>query len=294
MFGVITGKVKLSTNQALLYIALAAFLWSTSGLFIKIIDLNPLAIAGLRSAIAAAVMYSLMRSRIDFHLSRPQIIGAIAYALTMLLFVSSTKMTTAANAILLQYTAPVYAALFGAWLLKERATKFDWIIIGIVLGGMLLFFMDRLTIFGLWGNIMAIGSGATMALFIMCMRMQKSGSTFETIVLGNILTAVICLPFCFQQAPTLPEWGALFYMGTLQLGISFLIFSTAIKYVPALDAILVQTLDPILNPVWVYLVIGEEPGRWALLGGFIVVSAVTFRNIHASNVKKAGAIRQLK
>lgn len=279
----ITAVKIMHPNRALMYIAFAATLWSTSGLFIKLIDLNPLAIAGLRSAIAAIFMLLLMRGRLQFNWSFPQISGALAYALTMILFVSATKMTTAANAILLQYTAPVFTALLGAWFLKEKVTRFDWIIIGTVIGGMFLFFFDRLSLIGVWGNIMAVGSGITLSYFIMCMRMQKNASPIETVILGNLTTMLICVPFYFQQSPTFIEWSILFYMGILQIGLSFVIFSTAIKFVAALDSILIQTLDPLLNPIWVFLVIGEAPGRWAIVGGIIVLTAVTLRNIYTSS-----------
>lgn len=227
-----------------------------------------------------------MRGKIHFNFSYPQVAGALAYAITMILFVSATKMTTAANAILLQYTAPVFTALLGAWLLKEKVTRFDWSIIAVVIGGMLLFFIDRITYAGFWGNIMAVGSGISMSYFILCMRMQKNASTLETVLLGNLVTALLCLPFYFQQAPAATDWLILLYMGTMQIGVSFMIYSTAIKYVNALDAVLVQTFDPLLNPFWVYFVIGEAPGRWAILGGLIVILAVTIRNIHVNRYNK--------
>ncbi len=274
----------LTHGKALFYIALAAILWSSSGLFIKLIELNPLAIAGLRSAIAALFVILLMRRKLCFNLCRAQLAGAVAYALTMILFVTATKMTTAANAILLQYTAPVSTALLGAWLLKEKVTRFDWTIISVVIGGMFLFFIDRLSAAGMWGNIMAVASGITLSYFVICMRIQKDASPLETVVLGNILTALICVPFYFQQAPAAVEWLILLYMGVLQIGLSFLIFSAAIKYVAALESILIQTFDPLLNPIWVWLVIGEAPGRWAIAGGIIVIGAVTVRSL-ATNKK---------
>jgi len=233
-------------------------------------------------------MIAWLRGRLHFNFSYPQLAGALAYAITMILFVSATKMTTAANAILLQYTAPVFTALLGGWILKEKVTRFDWLIIATVIGGMFLFFIDRLSLAGFWGNIMAISSGISMSYFILCMRMQKDASTLETILLGNILTALICTPFYFQQTPTLVNWLALFYMGTLQIGLSFIIYSTAIRCVKAIDAVLMQVVDPLLNPVWVFLIIGEAPGTWAIAGGLIVLIAVTYRNIRVNrNNKKA-------
>lgn len=238
--------------------------------------------------IASVLMITWLRGKIHFNFSYPQLAGAFAYVVTMILFVSATKMTTAANAILLQYTAPVFTALLGGWILKEKVTRFDWLIIATVLGGMLLFFIDRLSLAGFWGNIMAVGSGVSMSYFILCMRMQKDGSTLETILLGNIITALLCIPFYFQHTPTLINWLALFYMGTLQIGLSFVLYSAAIKYVKAIDAVLMQVVDPLLNPIWVFLIIGEAPGTWAIAGGLIVLTAVTYRNIRVNrNNKKA-------
>lgn len=282
MIKAITAVQFMQPARALMLLAFSALLWSTSGLFIKLIDLNPLAIAGIRSMIAGIFMLIALRGSLHFHFSFPQVAGALAYALTMIFFVSATKLTTAANAILLQYTAPVFTALLASWLLKEKVTRFDWVIIGTVIGGMLLFFIDQLSLSGIWGNILAVASGLTLSYFILCMRMQKESSTIETVIMGNFTTALLCLPFFFQQAPTAMEWSILFYMGILQIGLSFVIFSTAIKFVPALDAVLIQALDPLLNPVWVYLVIGETPGRWAIVGGIVVITAVTVRNAYTN------------
>lgn len=254
-----------------------------------------MAIAGLRSLIAAAFIIILVKGNLRFNFSWTQTTGAFAYALAMILFVTATKKTTAANAILLQYTSPVPTALLGYWMLKEKVTRFDWMIIAIVLGGMFLFFVGRLTPTGIYGNILAISSGIAMSYFVVSMRLQKNTSTFETVVLGNLLTAVLAIPFYFQSAPSGTEWLILLYMGIFQLGLSFFIFSSAIKHVSALESILIQTLDPLLNPLWVWLVIGEVPGKWALLGGAIVVTAVTYRSIRlgkiAAEKQKTSAIQ---
>lgn len=269
-------------NKAILYVAISAMLWSTSGLFIKLIDLNPLTIAGVRSAIAALILMIIINKRLRFNWSYPQVAGAIAYSATVILFVSATKMTTAANAILLQYTVPVFTALLGGWLLKEKVSRFDWGIICIVLGGMALFFLDRLSPGGLWGNIMGIISAVTFAFAVLYMRMQKSGSPVETVILGNVITAIVCLPFMIKSPPTSASWLPLIFLGIFQLGLPFLLYSMAIKYVSALDAVLIQTVEPLLNPIWVFLVVGESPGKWAIAGGFIVLTAVTIRNIYSN------------
>lgn len=271
-----------SRNKAIVFVIISAVLWSTNGLFIKLIDLGPLTIVGVRSIIAAAMMIGLYNKNLRFHWSFPQLSGALAYSATVILFVSATKMTTAANVVFLHYTAPVFTALMGAWLLKEKVIRNDWIIIAIVLSGMALFFLDDFIVEGFWGNIMAIVSAVTFAFMILSLRLQKSGSTLETIILGNIITALICSFFVIQEPPTAIDWLPLLYMGTLQIGLSFILYCKAIKYLAALDAVLIQTIEPLLNPIWVFLIIGEAPGFWAMVGGMVVLAAVTFRNSYYS------------
>ena len=264
--------------QSIGLLILTAVLWSSGGLLIKWISWNPIAIAGMRSAIAVLVLLAVLR-RPHLTWSFAQIGGAIAYAASVILFVSATKLTTAANAILLQYTAPIYIALFGAWFLGERAIWLDWITIFVVMGGMVLFFFDELTTGGFWGNVCAISSGVTFASFILFMRKQKNDSPLESVFLGNILTALVGVPFMFKTMPSASSWVGLMLSGVLQLGLSHVLYATAIKHVTALEAILIQVIEPILNPLWVLLIMGEAPGPWALLGGFVVLVSVTIRYV---------------
>jgi drug/metabolite transporter (DMT)-like permease len=266
--------------KAIGFLIVTAILWSSGGLLIKWISWNPIAIAGMRSAIAALVLLVALR-RPHLTWSSAQIGGAVAYTVTVILFVLANKLTTAANAILLQYTSPIYVALFGAWFLGERATWLDWATILVVMFGMGLFFFDDLTAGGFWGNVCAISSGVTFACFVLFMRKQKSGSPLESVFLGNILTALIGFPFMFQTMPNASSWVGLLFSGVLQLGLSHVLYSVAIKHVTALEAILISVIEPILNPLWVLLVLGEAPGPWAFLGGFIVLVSVTIRYVIA-------------
>lgn len=257
---------------------LAGVLWSLGGLLIKQVQWNPLAISGVRSAIAALVLLAFLRQpRITW--SWAQVGAAIAYVGTVTLFVAANKLTTAANAILLQYAAPVYVALLGAWLLKERVTLLDWVAITIVIGGMALFFFDKLTVGGWWGNALAIASGVTFATMIVLLRMQKDGSPIESVLIGNVLTALIGVPFMLQGWPSLSSWPGLILLGVFQLGLSYALYSTAIKHITALEAALIPVVEPILNPVWVFLFMGEAPGPYALIGGVMVLVAVTGRYV---------------
>lgn len=269
-------------KRAVILIIITAVLWSLGGLLIKIIDWNPLAIAGMRSGIAGLMALGalfVLGRRPNFTLSFSQIGGALAYCVTVILFVTANKMTTAANAILLQYTAPIYIAMFGKWFLGERTTRFDWLIIALVLGGMALFFLDSLTPGGFWGNILAIISGVAFGWFVLFMRKQKKESTFESIILGNGLTLLICLPFMFKSMPDSKSWAGLIMLGVFQLGLSYILYSAAIKHVTAIDSILIPTIEPLLNPLWVFLMLGERPGPWALIGGGVVLVSITLRGV---------------
>jgi drug/metabolite transporter (DMT)-like permease len=258
---------------------LAALCWSLGGVLIKSIDWPPMAIAGGRSAIAIP-MILLCIGRPRFTFSRAQVGGALGYAGTVVLFVFATRMTTAANAIFLQYTAPVYVALIGRWYLGERASRVDWLVIAVALAGIALFFLDRLTLAGLWGNILALGSGLAFALVALFLRKEKAGSPVASIVLGNVIVALAGAPFIFQ-APSLGEDGLwrLVLLGAVQLGLPYVFYATAIKHVSALEATLIPLLEPVLNPLWVMLALGERPGLWAIVGGLLVLSAVLGRGV---------------
>jgi drug/metabolite transporter (DMT)-like permease len=257
---------------------LAAVLWSTGGILIKWVEWHPLAIAGGRSAIAALVLLFAVRR---FHLSFSgiKVAGAVAYTLTVALFVAANKLTTAANAILLQYTAPIHIALFGAWFLGERTSLVDWISIAAVMLGMVLFFFDSLTTAGMIGNVLAVMSGLSFAWLALLLRKQKDGSPIESILLGNILTALIGAPFFFESMPSATSVVGLLLLGIFQLGIPYVLYGQAVKHVTALEATLIPALEPILNPIWVLLLMGEKPGAWALIGGVIVLLAITVRSV---------------
>ncbi len=237
-----------------------------------------MAIAGGRSAIAALVIFLAIR-RVRFHWSLALVAGAVVYAANVTLFVLANKLTTAANAILLQWTAPIYVAVFGRWFLGEPATRRDWMTIGTVLGGMSLFFLGDLSFRGFWGNLCGTGSGIAFGWMALLLRKQKHAAPVESVLLGNILTALLALPFYFQVAPSLLSGMNLLILGVFQLGLSYLLYSTAIKHVTAFEASLIPVLEPLLNPVWVALFVGERPSTYSILGGLIVLGAIITRGL---------------
>lgn len=266
-------------RQAILFLVLTAILWSSSGLLVKIISWQPLSILSGRSILSTAVFWIFLQRPTRFRWTRLQVVGAFGYVGAQLFFIMATKLTTAANAIFLQYTLPVYIVLFGYWFLNERPQRADWISLVVIFTGLFLFFGDDLNFEGFTGNVLAILSGMSMAVLMLCMRKQKDGTPANTILLGNIIGAVIGLPFVFQESFSLPNLGIIAYLGIFQIGLSFVLYSIAIKQVQALESALILTLEPILNPLWVFLVIGETPGKLALIGGMFVIGAVTARAI---------------
>jgi drug/metabolite transporter (DMT)-like permease len=169
-------------------------------------------------------------------------------------------------------------ALFGAWILRERPTRADWIAIVITLGGIGLFFADKLSVDHLWGNIVALVSGMFFGFLAILLRKQKDATPVDSVILGTLLGGIICLP-ALTSAPALDTrgWLALALLGTVQLGLAYFLYARAIRYVPALDAVLIPVIEPILNPIWVMLALGEKPARWAILGGAIVLATSVLR-----------------
>lgn len=260
-------------------LVLASFCWSLGGLLIKAVDWPPLAVAGMRGLFAALFLIATNR-RLRFDFSRAQLLGAFGYAACTVTFVVATKLTTAANAILLQYTAPVWVALFGAWLIGERSTRADWLTIVTVLVGMSLFFADGLDLSAVLGNSIAVLSGVCFAGMTLALRSQKDRSPIESIILGNLLAFVIGLPW-IVSAPSLNAtgWAALVILGVVQLGVSYWIYARAIRHVSALEACIIPVIEPILNPVWVMIAMGEKPTLLAVIGGIIVLTAITLRAV---------------
>ena len=268
-----------SKSKAIILLICTAILWSKGGFLIKFINWHPVAIAGGRSIIAALIMWAYVKKP-KFTWSNIQIMGAVAYALTVILFVIANKLTTAANSILLQYTGPIYVALFSYWFLKEKITAIDWITILTVILGMTLFFIEKLSSDGILGNFIAILAGIAFAGLALCLRKQKDGSPLESLILGNILTGIIGLPFIIDSGiPSQQSIIALLVLGIFQLGLPYILYSKAIKHVSALDAVLIPVLEPILNPLWVFLLLGESIGMWPMIGGAIIIVAITTRSI---------------
>jgi drug/metabolite transporter (DMT)-like permease len=259
-------------------LAACAVLWSSAGLFIKLVDAHPLAIAGGRSLLALGVLLAFTR-RPRFTFSVAQIGAGVANAATMILFVAANKLTTSANSILLQYAAPVYVALLSVPLLRERVRPRDVMALAAVAGGTLLFFLERVAPGNMLGNFFAALSGVTFAFVFVLLRRQKDGSPSESLMISHLLTVVVSIPFWRGFAPSAANLAGIGFLGIFQIGLAGVLLAYGMRRVAALAAVLIVTIEPILNPVWVFLITGERPTPLSTTGGAVILAAVLLLQI---------------
>ena len=269
-------------RRAILFLILAAMLWSTAGVLVKALDWQPLSILAGRG-IFTSILFIIYMRRLPKKVTRWTLLASGGSIATQFLFITSTKLTTAANAIFLQYTAPIYVVLLAYWLLREKPSRTDWMAMAIIFLGLILFFGDQLSPDGFYGNVLAMLSGVTSAIMMVSFRAQKDGSPEDSILIASVLIAIFGFPSILKETQTVANWLSIAYLGIFQIGLAFIFFTMGIKHIPALEANLIGTLEPILNPVWVFLFLGEQMGKSALLGGLVVLVGVM--------VSAAGSVR---
>jgi len=265
---------------ARVYVALAALLFSTGGSAIKLSSLSNLQIAGLRSGVAAAVLVALVPSWRFFH-ARALLVGA-AFAATMILFVTANTLTTAANAIFLQTTAPLYVLILGPLLLRERPRRVDLTVAAMIGVGALLFFVGQQAPLATApnptaGNLSAAASGVTWALTVVGLRWlgrdpRMSDAAGTAVVLGNILAFLLCMPFAWPLGDvSVADWAIVLYLGGFQIGLAYVCLVRGVREARALDVALILVLEPVLSSLLAWVVHGEVFGVWAAVGATIIV-----------------------
>jgi len=267
-----------SRAKAIILLCITAVLWSTSGYLLIFVDWNPIATTGTRSAIALIPMFIMFGKPRPIRGFAP-IMAAVCYAATLFTFVAANRLTTAANAILLQYTAPIYVVFLSAWLLKEKIRKQDIITVVLMLLGMLLFFINDVDTRGFWGNILALLSGFVFAVMIVCLRRIKDSAYrgADAIMWGNMICAVIGIPFiAVVGLPSPISWLGLGLLGLFQLGLAYCLYVIAVKDVTALELAIIPVIEPLLNPIIVAVFALQMPGVFVIVGGVIVVGSVTW------------------
>lgn len=256
----------------------AALLWSMAGLLIKYVPWHPMAIASARSLLAALIFLVAYRGRLFRRPSRITLLSGLALVLTQAGFVVANKLTTAANAIMLQYVSPFFIVLFGAMLYHYRPTRREYTALILAFAGIGLFFLDDLSVGNLAGNGLALFTGVTFAC-VFLFNNRPECDTPVALFLGQVGTFLAGLPFLLQiRAVQTEAVLAVMTLGIFQLGLSYLLFGIGIQRTKPLSASLLAMVEPIANPIWVFLILGETPGPSALVGGAVVLGAMIYLN----------------
>ena len=277
-------------NLAIIEMLICATLWSVAGIFMKLLPWNGFAVAGLRSLIAGLTIavYILLRG-MHIIINRRTVITGIFTACVYTCFAVANKLTTAANAIVLQFTSPVFIVIFSALILKKRIRRNDALVVSFTLIGIALFFFDQLQPGYILGNFVAIAAGMFMAGMFIAVGELEREQRFSGILIGQSLTFLVGLPFIIATSPefTLTATASILILGVLQLGISYVLYVESSQYCPPLACSLLGAAEPLLNPVWVLIFDGERPGIFALIGGVIVVASITLWCIFGQEKEKA-------
>ncbi len=275
------------------FVLLAVLLWSTGGVFIKLTTLDAFAVNAGRS-LFAAITVAVFTHRKGLKLDKFTVLTSFLYAGTLTCFVYANKNTTAANAIFLQYTAPIYILILAPFILKEKFRFSDLWTVLICLAGMSLFFLEpqnvenKLAANVFWGNVAALVSGLFFGLYFILLRHPRSlqKNPALSVFYGNILIVLLMLPLILNRPPEQINSNdilAILFLGIFQIGIAYVLFTNGIAGgVRSLDASIIGFIEPLLNPIWVFLIIGEHPSIWAIVGGAIIIAAVVFHTIKSN------------
>ena len=273
-----------------LFVAVSALLYSIGGLCIKLIPWNGLSINGARTAIALLVIGGYMLLvRHPLRFNRWILLGAITVSVTNTLFSVANKMTTAANAIVLQFTVPIFVMLFSMLFFGKRPQRIDVIACVVVFGGIVFFFLDSLEMGGGIGNLLALISGVTYA-GVFLLREMPNSDAISSVFWGDVLSAITGLPFLFQETQfTTTAWISLIVMGLFQVGLAYVFLCIGLQTTPPVTASLITGIEPVLNPILVAVFYKEQMGRFALIGAAIVILAVITYNVQKAKQEHAAS-----
>lgn len=275
---------KSETKKGYVAVVAAALLWSTGGIFIKMIPWSAFSINAARCLVALLFKFAVKKSlKIKFSLL--SLLGGAAIAATLTLFVFSNKLTTSANAIMLQYSFPVFLILYFWAYTKKKPRPRDVITSFFIVGGVFLCCLDNFATGGALGNIVAIGSGLTFALYYFVNSLCKA-SPYDMNSIGFLLGFFIGMPALFSERDfsfTTILFAVL--LGALQVGLAYVLFEYGIVRIPTVSASFIAAIEPVMSPVWVALFYGELIGAYAVAGSLLVVGATIFHSLN--NIKSA-------
>lgn len=277
-------------RQGIIAVAAAALFWSSGGLFIKLLPFDAFTILFYRSSLAAIVFALTYRQEV-FHIDRRTLLNSLFYAALLVAFVAANKLTTAANAIFLQYTAPIYILILEPKLFGLKLQRINVYAILACVAGMLLFAADSLESGNWAGDGLALFSGLMLAAFMLGQRLNAPSRQSAGIFWGNIIVALVGFPFFVKSPMPTPEQAMMLgWLGLFQIGLGYMLFTYGLKRILAIEASLLAMLEPILNPVWVFWGYGEKPGRLAIVGGAVIILALALRTwlLERQRIKASG------
>lgn len=286
-------------KKAMILMAVCAVMWSMGGIFIKLISWSPLLIAGGRSIISAGVIALYMKyTKTPVKFCRYSFGAGIGLSASCIFFVMANKLTTAANAIVLQYAAPIFILLMTAFIFKQKLKKKEIIAVAITTAGIVLFFFDRLSPGNVLGNIFGILAGVFLALmFVMTGRGGEDDSIrMSGILFAHCMTTIVGLPVGLMGTSSVSGMEILWVLilGIFQLGIPYVLYAVASKDCTPLACSLIGMLEPLFNPVWVALFIGEMPGAFAFAGGAVIIGVVTWWCVSENSQQASEAAREVR
>ena len=281
----------MSHKKAIAITCFVALMWSLAGFNIKMIEGSPYAIAAGRSLVAVILLAPMVLRKGFQKIDRYVIGGAICYAAFNYCFITSTTLTSSAIAIMMQYTAPIYVALLSWLFLRERVGWADIISVGFVFLGMIFFFLDSNSGGSLKGNIVSIFNGITFAGISIFLRLQKDGNPALSMYLGNVISAVAGLPIMWNAG--MPDTISLLFLllAGLLVAVSYTLYAKASTGLSALETVLIPIIDPVMNPVWVFLFLDERPGALTIVGAAVILVSVTIRVVSGLTPSSASRTR---
>jgi drug/metabolite transporter, DME family len=285
-----------SARKGSIAVLAAALLWSTGGLFIKEVTLNAWGVSFWRSSFAGVTIFAIYVA-----MQRGQklgslrewcspfvLLGAFFYAAMLVSFVFATKLTTSANAIFLEYTAPIYLLFIEPILARTKMKRTDIATVFVSTAAMALFFVGKFEFANFWGNVAALGSGMAFAMYALTLKHQRAtvASRWQGVIVGHvaisIAMAVVAMSGATDLALSEINFWRLLFLGIVQIGIAYAFFTYGIAHIRAIDATLISMIEPVLNPIWVFLGIGERPANFAIVGGMIILSVSIVRTVRGN------------
>jgi len=273
-------------SKGVLVTVLAAIVWSTGGLLVKLISLDAFTILFYRSFYAGLFFLIAFRSE-ALKFDRRALLVSLCYAPLLICFVTATKMTTAANAIFLQYISPAIVLVLEPRIMKTKMQNYNILTVILCTVGLSFFLLEQKSGHHWMGDALALLSGFFSAGLILSLKLSNRSQQMSGILLGNFWVVLICIPwFVRSENPPMDEHLMMAFLGLIQIGLGYLLFTYGQRRIPAIESSLIALLEPILNPIWVIIGFHEIPSFWSLVGGFVILSTLAIRMLYVNHIRK--------